>query len=45
MIIDGIRQILKNCIQTRVNLEELSLFDIEYIFLRSVVDLLVKKSR
>ena len=34
MIIDGIRQILKNCIQTRVNLDELSLFDIEYIFLQ-----------
>ena len=33
-VLDAITQILKNCIQTRIKIDELSLFDIEYLFLQ-----------
>jgi len=33
MIVDAMRQILQNCIQTRIKIEDLALFDIEYLFL------------
>ena len=33
-ILEAIKQILKNCIQSRVNLDDMALFDIEYIFLQ-----------
>tara|TARA_B100001250_G_C19802412_1_gene791704 strand:- start:1369 stop:2067 length:699 start_codon:yes stop_codon:yes gene_type:complete len=33
-ILEAIKTILKNCIQSRVNLEDMALFDIEYIFLQ-----------
>ena len=34
MVVDAISTILKNCIQSRIKIEDLSLFDIEYIFLQ-----------
>lgn len=33
-IVDAISNILKNCIQSRIKIEDLALFDIEYIFLQ-----------
>ncbi len=33
-VLDSIKEILGNCIQSRVNLDDLALFDIEYIFLQ-----------
>lgn len=33
-VLESIKEILGNCIQSRINLEDLALFDIEYIFLQ-----------
>lgn len=32
-ILDAIKQIFKNCIETKIKIEDLSIFDVEYIFL------------
>ena len=43
-IVDAITQIFKNCIKTRFKLEDLAIFDVEYIFLqlrgRSVMEII-----
>ena len=33
-ILDAIKNILKNCINSRIKLDDLALFDIEYLFLQ-----------
>ena len=41
-VLEAIRTILKNCINSRIKIDDLALFDVEYLFLKYVLDQLVK---